>query len=74
MNDRISWASLSSIRILCRRMKKRKKKEEEEGGGGRRRRGRRRRRKKEVEKNVDSLPTVFLELYPQLIAYPCLFF
>ena len=40
--------------------------------GRRRRRGRR--RKKEEEKKVDSLPTVLLELYPQLIAYPCLFF
>ena len=44
------------------------------GGGGEGGGGKRRRRKKEEEKKVDSLPTVFLELYPQLIAYPCLFF
>ena len=27
----------------------------------------------EEEEKVDSLHTVFLELYPELIAYPCLF-
>ena len=39
----------------------------------RRRSRRRRRRRKEEQEKVDSLPTVFLELYPELIAYPCLF-
>ena len=41
---------------------------EEKGGGGERRRG-----SKEEDEQVDSLHTVFLELYPELIAYPCLF-
>ena len=39
----------------------------------RRRSRRRRRRRKEEEEKVDSLHTGFLELYPELIAYPCLF-
>ena len=37
------------------------------GAGG----GRKRSRK---EEKIDSLHTVFLELYPELIAYPCLFY
>ena len=47
--------------------------EEEEEGKKRRVGGGGEEKEEVVEEKVDSLHTVFLELYLQLIAYPCLF-